>query len=168
MKKSSLIVPALFTVFASAALGLGTYFIITYARREQNHRFEAAYIYNTDFASSVNMDLEMVGPGDKADATIPVISTIYHRVTVKMSFQGEKTDIYDYLLVSFDEQENMMSLSSFIDNNITYEFTLGAKQEKNVVMYYALSKEYSGAIVKDVYFSIFIRATDSGIGVLVV
>ena len=160
MRKSGLIISILFTVFASAILGLSTYFVITYARREDNHRFEAAYIYDTDFTSAVNVDLEMVWPGDKADFLIPVVSTIYHGITVKISFRGDKTPIYDYLLIGFDEQENMNSLSSYIDNNIAYEFTLGCKEEKDVTMHYSLSKDYIGVAEQDVYFSIFITAID--------
>ena len=157
MKKVKLIISILFMITTSASLGLGTYFTISYFRRSENKKFEAAYIYDTTFSTSVNVDLGLITANESKDLNIPVISLMDRKVNVEISIRGDENELNKYLDVTFDDQKKMGTVSDYINQNIKYSFTLDGEESRDVHIYYSLNKDDA---IGDTNFVVFIQAVD--------
>lgn len=141
MKKAKIIVSILFLISTALSLGFSTYFFVTYFRRNENKQFEAAYIYNTSYETSVDVDLGLLIPGESKDMSIPVVSLMNSEVIVEMSIRGEENSFNDYVNVSFEDTKEWKPVSQYINENIKYKFTLAKEESRNVHIYYSLNKE---------------------------
>ena len=157
MRKVSIIISILFIISTSLTLGFGTYFLITYFRRSENKKFEAAYIYDTTFSTSVNVDLGLLEAGKTKDMSIPIVSLVNYKVDVEISIRGDENDFNYYINVSFDDQNEKKTVSEYINGNLKYTFRLAQEESRDVHVYYSLTKEDA---VGDTNFSVFIKAQD--------
>ena len=157
MKKAKLIIAILFMITTSLSLGLGTYFTISYFRRSDNKKFEAAYIYDTTFSTSVNVDLGLITADESKDLSIPVVSLMDRKVNVEISIRGDENELNKYLDVTFDDQKKKGTVNDYINQDIKYSFTLDSEESRDVHIYYSLNKDDA---VGDTNFAIFIQAVD--------
>ena len=157
MKKVKLIISILFMITTSTSLGHGTYFIISYYRRSDNKKFEAAYIYDTTFSTSVNVDLGLITANEPKDLSIPVISLMDRKVKVEISLRGDENELNKYLDVTFDDQKKKGTVSDYINQDIKYSFVLDSEESRDVHIYYSLNKDDA---VGDTNFAVFIKAVD--------
>lgn len=151
----------LFTVVGAAIIGFSTYFTVLYFNRETNHRFEAAYIYDLESSQTVDVDLGIIYPGESVEQGIKVISKIEKDTRIKMNFGGQKSVVGDFIeVVCKDDETNAMTLNEAIENNKTYQFQLGSREEKEVVFVYKLLDMKDVPTSTNCDFLINIVATD--------
>lgn len=153
----------LFTIFmvfiiliGFAGVGTASYFAVLYIQREQNHRFESAYIYDTSFNKSVDVDLGVLIPDEEKEQEFMVKSLIVRDIGVSISFSGEHTNLTNYLCVKYEN--NQYLLADLIQNDTFFEFVLSKNEERMVKFTYYFNEDYVYTGKEEVNFSLNIQA----------
>lgn len=155
-----IVLSVLFLASVTVGMGFGAYFFVLYMNRDENHRFEAAYLYDTTFSKSVDVELGAISPGESVTQSIPVVSKINKNINIVFTFATNSEETFDYIFISFDDQEESASLDEYITTGKKYVVEFKGKESKSVEITYTML-DVDIPMKHSIDFSIFIKAYDT-------
>ena len=161
MNKLGIALSVLFSASVMVTVGFGAYYTTLYFNRAKNKRFEAAYIYDTTFSNSVDVNLGLITPDSPVTQTIPVVSMLNKDIQVVLSFGSNSDETFDYISVSFNGEQEKTLLDDYIRFGKKFSTQFKSKEARSIDITYTLSKEKLIPANHEIDFSIFIKAYDT-------
>lgn len=166
MRATRLLAIFIVGICGSIAIGLSCYFVSLYWYRDENHRFEAAKIYDEGYFNYIGKDLGVIFPGESVTQEIPIESKLDMQVNLTFTFEGTETELGNYLLVSVDGYEELggHTLNENIRNEngkFTYKAVLSAWEKIVLKFNYKLVDDEEAPISTALDFKILFNAINN-------
>ena len=159
MRKPIAVLSVFFLAAAVTSLGLGSYFTVLYLKRAENHRFEAAYVFDQSFTDVVDINLGCIAPGEEVVQYLPIQNLLKKNVRVEIDITGKETSLDDYLSVQFST-DFVYTLKEYYEGGHTFVFGLTPYEQLDLKIIYTLADYEQIEMGVNIDFSLNIRAHD--------